>query len=121
MKTAKKMCRQGDVLLVKMDADVTKLEPAPKDARGIVLAEGESSGHHHAVFGNGAKLMRFRDSNAARVLIVGRAGAEVRVVGGGVGGVPRHTPIGLAPGSWEVRVQKSWRAEDERGAECLND
>jgi hypothetical protein len=109
-----RLVRQGDVLLQRIDADDSALKPAPKDARGIVLAEGETSGHHHAVFGRGAKLMQFRDTSAARVLVVGRGGAELRVVGGGSGGAPRHEPVCLAPGKWAVRVQKTWSAQDER-------
>ncbi len=54
------MIRQGDVLLVSVSPDKSALEPAPKDARGLVLAEGETSGHHHAVFGKGARLCRYK-------------------------------------------------------------
>jgi hypothetical protein len=114
----REMVRQGDVMAVRIDVDAAKLEPAPKDERGVVLAEGESSGHFHAVFGRGAKLMRFRDtSNAARVLVVGRAGAELRVIGGGSGGIPRHEPVKLGSGKWEIRTQKQWSAEDERATQ----
>jgi len=111
-----KILRQGDVLLIQCKVDPAKLAPVPKDARGIVLADGESSFHHHAVFGRGCKLFAFRDGGAARVLTVGRSGAEVRVVGGGSGGVARHLPIELAPGQWEIRLQRSWSLEDERAA-----
>ena len=102
--------RQGDVLLLPIEADDAKLEPAPKDPRGLVLAEGESSGHHHAVFGKGARLAQFRQGGQ-RVVVVADAGAEVRVVGGGSGGVDRHHAIELAPGKWELRIQKAWDAQ----------
>ena len=106
-----KMYRQGDVLLI-ATSEVGD-EPEKKDPRGIVLAEGETSGHHHAVFGRGAKLMRFRDAaRQERVVIVGKGGAEVRVVGGGSGGVDRHTPIRLEPGRYLQRVQRSWTSEN---------
>ncbi len=100
------MVRQGDVLLMRVDANMGDLEPAEQDARGLVLAEGESSGHYHAVFGAGAKLMRYRDTQ--RVVVVADKGGEVRVVGGGSGGVDRHVPVQLSPGRYEVRVQRSW-------------
>lgn len=115
------MVRQGDVLLRRMDADESKLEPAPKDERGLVLAEGESSGHYHRVFGRGAKLMRFREGNMARVLIVGREGAELRVVGGASGGVARHLPIQVKPGMYEVRTQRAWTAGDEARSRQMAD
>ncbi len=97
--------RQGDVLLVKTDA--VKGEEISNDPRGLVLAEGESSGHYHAVFGAGSKLFKFRDTNQ-RMLVVGDEGADLRVVGGGSGGVDRHTPISLKPGNYEIRIQRSW-------------
>lgn len=114
--------RQGDVFLRRLDAVPEGIAPAPKDARGLVLAEGETSGHHHQVFGRGSKLMRYADTaNTARVLIVGRAGAEVRVIGGGGGGVPRHHPVQLAPGAWEVRLQRTWTSEDEARSRAVED
>jgi hypothetical protein len=101
------MKRQGDVLLIKTKIPSQKeTEPTAEDPRGVVLAEGESSGHYHAVFGKGARLCQYKQGGA-RVLIVGE-GAEVRVVGGGSGGVDRHTPISLAPGAYEVRIQRAW-------------
>ena len=111
------LVRQGDVLLraipAPREADV---EAAPKDARGLVLAEGETSGHHHAIFGRGARLMQFRQGGG-RVVVVADAGADMRVVGGGSGGVDRHTPISLAPGHYEVRIQKSYEAGMARRVE----
>lgn len=110
MPTKKKtrgLVRQGDVLLVPVDAMPADTAPAPKDARGLVLAEGESSGHSHQLFGSGAKLFQ-RAATGQLFARVGRAGAEVRVVGGGSGGVDRHTPISLAPGAYEIRIQRSW-------------
>lgn len=104
--------RQGDVILIPVDSTPDGVEPETKDKRGLVLAEGESSGHHHAVFGRGAKLFRFREQRAERLLTVGRSGAEVRVVGGGAGGVDRHTPVSLKPGNYIVRVQRSWTSEN---------
>ena len=101
--------RQGDVILIPTrPAKVVDIEPAPKDSRGVVLAEGETSGHHHGVVGRGCKLFLFSDGRADRLLTVGKAGAEVRVVGGGSGGVDRHTPISLKPGNYVVRIQRSW-------------
>lgn len=96
--------RQGDVIIIKR-----KQAPVggtiAKDVRGIVLAEGETSGHHHAVFGRGAKLFNY---STQRFLTVPKSGATVRVVGGEVNGVPRHLPIKLESGAYEVRIQRAW-------------
>lgn len=104
-----KMVRQGDVLLIPIDVHLKDLDAAPKDARGLVLAEGETSGHFHAIFGAKARLMRFRD-NTKRVVAVVDGGGEVRVIGGGSGGVDRHTPIKLPSGRYEIRIQRSFSA-----------
>ena len=101
------MYRQGDVLLMPVAARDEDLESAPQDPRGLVLAEGETSGHHHQLFGAGAKLMRFR-ATPGRVVAVVDEGGDVRVIGGGAGGVDRHTSIALAPGRYEVRIQRAW-------------
>lgn len=99
--------RQGDVCLIPVRVAKRDLEEAPRDPRGLVLAEGETSGHFHAVYGSGAKLMRYKAA-PGRVIALVDDGGEVRVVGGGSGGVDRHTPISLAPGRYEIRIQRAW-------------
>lgn len=111
MTTVNKLYRQGDVLLVEINVDDNKLENVPQDARGLVLAEGESSGHYHAVFGRNARLCNYKESGM-RVVVVDNDGADVRVIGGGIEGVDRHTPISLKPGKYEVRIQRSWTSEN---------
>jgi hypothetical protein len=101
------MVRQGDVLLIPIEVTKNSLVGIPSDPRGLVVAEGESSGHFHAIYGSGAKLMRFKDA-PGRVVALVDEGGEIRVVGGGSGGVDRHAPISLAPGRYEIRVQRSY-------------
>ena len=95
--------RQGDVCLIPiaLAAGGTE-EPEPTDPRGLVLAEGESSGHFHAIFGRGAKLFRFRYANGAHAKLVARLTheGELRTVGGGAAGADRHTAIPLRPGTY---------------------
>lgn len=115
MKTT--IVRQGDVLLRQIAPPAPDaLETSPADPRGLVLAEGETSGHHHAIFGNGAKLMHYRQTGQ-RVVVVADSGAEMRVVGGGSGGVDRHTPISLSPGHYEVIIQQAYHAGMARRVE----
>ncbi len=113
-----KIYRQGDVILIQRKTMPKDGEEA-LDPRGVVLAEGETSGHHHQVFGTGAKLFNYK-STTARFLSVPSDSAEVRVVGGEVNGVPRHTAIALHKGTYEVRIQRAWdsqRAASERVAD----
>lgn len=111
-----KMVRQGDVCMVPINVDDAQLESVPTDARGLVLAEGETSHHHHALYGSGARLCRYRET-PGRVVAIVDEGGEMRVTGGGSGGVDRHTPIALAPGRYEVRIQRQFSAGFSRRVE----
>jgi hypothetical protein len=103
-----KLIRQGDVLLIPVrNVKPENIEEAPADARGIVLAEGDTSLHYHAVFGPKTKLFQYRDGRSDRVLRIDDSDAEVRVVGGG-SGVDRHVAVSLMPGSYIVRIQREW-------------
>ncbi len=99
--------RQGDVFLMRTDRVSGEIEPMPRDPRGIVIAEGETSAHYHAVIGGDAKLSRFKDGRAEQMLEV-TSDAELRVIGGGSGAVERHTPITITPGKYLVRIQRAW-------------
>jgi len=102
--------RQGDVILIPT-TEKPSGDQVPRDPRGLVLAEGETSGHHHQVFGSGHKLFQ-RAAAGERMLVVVGKGADLRVVGGGGGGVDRHTHVSLAPGRYLVRVQRAWTSEN---------
>lgn len=92
------------------------MEEVNNDPRGLVLAEGETSGHYHAIFGHGAKLMRYKQTGQ-QVVVVADSGADMRVVGGGAGGVDRHTPILLNGGHYEVIIQQAYSAGMARRVE----
>ena len=94
--------RQGDVLLVPVDTLPEGLETAPRDRHGhILLAEGERSGHRHAI----------RDKS---VMSFKRAGSEdidyVEVGGSGAifaheylsGQKADHDAVMLQPGAYRV-------------------
>lgn len=49
-KTKRFQVRQGDVLVEMIDGEIPSTEIAPRDAQGrVVLAEGEATGHAHAI------------------------------------------------------------------------
>jgi hypothetical protein len=59
--------RQGDVLLVKTEAiDVTEVPEIERDNGRIILAEGETTGHAHAVADVEVKFFQVDD---ARILV----------------------------------------------------
>jgi hypothetical protein len=103
--------RQGDVFIERLEGDEPETDPAPKDPRGLVLAEGETSGHYHSLTGAGCKLFRFRDTSGRLLMKVGKGGANVEVVGGGIRGVARHTAITLDKGTYVTTIQRAWTSE----------
>ena len=50
------MFRQGDVLIRRVDKLPDNLNPVKPEAKGLVLAHGEATGHAHAVPVEGGKL-----------------------------------------------------------------
>ena len=98
--------RQGDVLLIKVDAMPKGIESAPIDPRGVVLAEGETSAHYHVIDGGEAKAYRFVDRNHTDLVLELKTAGATRVVGGGSGDRLRHLPIAVDAGIYRVRGQK---------------
>ncbi len=58
MSKSKKMYRQGDVLIVAVDSIPESATEVPRSRRGVVLAEGEVTGHAHRIPSRSAKLFR---------------------------------------------------------------
>jgi hypothetical protein len=98
--------RQGDVLIIKVDRLPNGLEPMPVNSRGLVIAEGETSSHYHVIVADGAKLYRFTDRSYTDLVVDVPVTGEVRVIGGGAGGVDRHTSGPIESGVYRVRVQR---------------
>lgn len=53
-----KMYRQGDVMIVAIDTIPDNATEVPRTDRGVVLAEGEVTGHAHRIPSRSAKLYR---------------------------------------------------------------
>ena len=90
--------QQGDILLLKVNIDITSATKLSKDKRGIVLAEGETTGHYHAieVDENEAELIRIGEK---MLLNVKSDYATLKH--------QEHKPIDIPKGVWEVgRVQE---------------
>lgn len=94
------MKRQGDILLVPVESVPDGLVDVPRENGRIVLAEGEVSGHLHAIDSPEA-LFRAVDLDE----IEGRfleIEAEVALTH------PEHDTIVLEPGKYEVRRQREY-------------
>ena len=96
MKTKIAKCRaqQGDVVLVKLLA-MPKGKPKSVSKGRCVLAEGETTGHMHAVEDDEAELVQIGER---MLLMLGKAATVTH---------QEHGPITLDPGIWEIgRVQE---------------
>lgn len=99
------MYRQGDVLLVRV-ADLPNEAGQPRDANGrLVLAEGEATGHAHAILHEGARL--YGSELEDRFLEV--------LAEGGVDLVhEEHATIRVPQGLYRVVSQREHRYEQSR-------
>lgn len=93
--------RQGDVLLYALDRSriTSELDVVPRRDGRIVLAEGEATGHAHAVHDAGATLLRARRPGGPLLL---RLDAPAVVVH------EEHTPLELPAGDYAVVLQREY-------------
>ena len=115
------MIRQGDVLLVPL-ADDPQLPVGrrpdevvkPNRAGRLVLAQGETSLHEHTLAAEDAELVRIGE----RMLLNLYGPQVLQVTDSHTGAVlPRHTPIELGGGLYEVRIQRELQQVPGRGLE----
>ena len=92
--------RQGDVFIEAVPASaVTKAhKPVAKDRRGVVLAEGEVTGHHHRIQSPEVCLLQAEGIHE-RVMTVGAASMLVH---------EEHTAIEIPAGTFVVSIQQEY-------------
>lgn len=105
------MKRQGDILLVPVNELPGDLTEVPRQNGRIVLAEGEITGHLHAIDAEEAVfLAEDLDSPEGRFLIVEEAEAITKEAAGVALTHPEHDTVTLEPGLYEVRRQREYTA-----------
>lgn len=109
------MYRQGDVLLVKTDRRPTKrFRRQRRDAeRRIVLAEGELTGHAHAIADLGAALWEQRAARGERRHDGHEFERLLRVTRPVTLRHEEHDPVPLAPGTYRVLGQREYEPDSE--------
>jgi hypothetical protein len=102
---------QGDLLIERVkDAEPSGTIVAPDATGALVLAEGELSGHRHAIF---ERATMFRDDALACDMPSDLYIGHVRVAGGpAVVQHDEHAPITLREGTYRVRRQRELEPED---------
>jgi hypothetical protein len=106
------LIRQGDVLLVPVDAVPERGLREPEFSRSHVLAEGEATGHAHRLRSKRPAALRRGWGRDRREFVTVPDGADALLVH------EEHDPIEVAAGVWELRRQReyepsrirSWRA-----------
>ena len=104
---------QGDLLLERV-ADVAPSGTIEENANGaaLVLAEGEETGHRHAVC---ERVTMFRDDRLARDIPAGLYIGHVQVATAYARVThDEHAPITLPRGTWRVRRQRELGPRDAR-------
>lgn len=98
------MYRQGDVLIV----PVTRIKgnPAPNDSRGVVLAEGEATGHHHRIGPSFRSAKLFNHEEGTYLRVNGKRAAPLTH--------EEHKTIMIPPGSYKVIRQREYSPEAVR-------
>ena len=92
--------RQGDVLLVSVEAIPGESKRATTEGSRLVLAEGEATGHAHVVLGAGRLyLSGVERGTSGTYLLVEEPATLVH---------DEHDAIGLEPGAYEVRRQREY-------------
>ena len=98
----KRMVRQGDILVMSAPKSASKgMVPAPVDARGVVLAEGEATGHCHKITDPNVCLLR-REGAGFDFDQILQVGAPSQLVH------DEHSTIELSPGTYTVRRQREY-------------
>ena len=92
------MYRQGDVLLVRRTAKPRNARPVERDNGRIVLAEGEATGHAHAIWDPEVDLVE--TANARYLYVEGDTAELVH---------EEHATITLSTGVYEVIRQREFR------------
>ena len=104
---------QGDLLLERV-ADVVPSGLIEENAEGsaLVLAEGEETGHRHAVC---ERVTMFRDDKLAQDIPAGLYIGHVQVATAYARVThDEHAPITLPRGTWRVRRQRELSPRDAR-------
>lgn len=100
MTTTPKMYRQGDVLIVAVESIPETAIAIARGKRGVVLAEGEVTGHAHRIPSRHASLYR-TDTDARYLRVMGPAPVQLRH--------EEHSTVSLPPGSYRVTIHREYQ------------
>jgi hypothetical protein len=97
---SKPMYRQGDVLIVAIDSIPADVTPVKRTKRGVVLAEGEVTGHAHRIPSRSASLYR-SESDARFLRVMGPAPVKLEH--------EEHKTVPIPPGNYRVSIHNEYQ------------
>ena len=100
-----KLYRQGDVLLVATDMP-GETKPVKRTKRGLVLAEGEATGHAHVIEAPEAELVTAAEAAELYLLVHGTETVALTH--------EEHATIDVPPGSYRVVGQREYSPQEIR-------
>jgi hypothetical protein len=105
------MFAQGDLLIERVgDVEPSGIILGPDATGATVLAEGELTGHRHAIFD---RVTMFRDDALAREVPAGLYVGHIKVEAGtALIQHQEHAPVNLGEGTYRVRRQRELEPKD---------
>jgi len=99
--------RQGDVLLIPVDNIPDGTRTVARDDRGrLVLAEGEVTGHAHAIVDEAAELVTADEAAELYLLVHGTDPVALLH--------EEHATVQVPPGKYERRILREYAPEEIR-------
>lgn len=92
------IARQGDVLITRVDSIPSDAKELPRAKRGIILAEGEVTGHAHRIPSRHATLMR-TESDARYMRVTAPVALNHE----------EHTTVDIPKGDYRVTIHHEYQ------------
>lgn len=97
------LLRQGDVLLVPIQEVPAATSPLPRENGRLILAQGEMTGHAHAIIDESAELVSAE--GAAELYLIVHGSEPVALTH------EEHDTVMVPPGRYERRIQREYAEE----------
>ena len=101
------MFRHGDVYLLPVTGKPNKAKRLPRTARGVVLAEGEQTGHAHAI--KDAEVWLWEADGRRYLQVPNRP--SLGSLNGAVLDHAEHGAMAIAPGFYSVILQREYHPD----------
>lgn len=102
----RQLIRQGDVLLIPVDAVPAETKPVAREQGRLILAHGEVTGHAHAIVEKEAELVTAAQAAELYLLVHGSDPVHLRH--------EEHDTLQVPPGDYRVRRQREYSPEEIR-------